>query len=197
MVKFRNIPFCFILFCFLAGHMTFASAKNNAYRNFWHPTFNGERLDYCTLDGKECGKTVANRYCKILGYDYSSQNVKAYNVGLTNYLSTNAQCKGWRCNGFMTIGCAMSLSHTPPKAYHYREKRFARPRFNDYRVDWCYDQGKGCGAKAAHSFCSQLGFMRAKRFTRESNVSATKTIGSEELCFAKNCNGFESIVCYR
>ena len=59
--------------------------QNKAFRNFWHPTYHGERLDYCTVDGKECGKAVANRYCQMLGYDYSSQNVIAYNIGLTNY----------------------------------------------------------------------------------------------------------------
>lgn len=196
MVKFRNIRFIFLMFCFFSMHLH-AAGQNKAYRNFWHPTFQGERLDYCTVDGKECGKVVANRYCQMLGYDYSSQNVIAYNVGLTHYLGAKAQCKGWRCNGFMTIGCSIGLSHSPPKPYHYREKRFVRPRFNDYRVDWCYDRGKGCGARAAHSFCSRLGFMQAKRFNKEINVSATKAIGSQELCFGNQCSAFESIVCFR
>ncbi|TAL63770.1 MAG: hypothetical protein EPN84_04570 [Legionella sp.] len=197
MFNFRSFRIIFLVFSAFVNHAYATPVKNNAYRNFWHPTYQGERLDYCTVDGKDCGKTVANRFCQMLGYDYSSQNVIAYNVGLTNYLATKAQCKGWRCNGFMTIGCAIGLSHNPPKPYHYREKRFAKPRYNDYRIDWCYDRGKGCGRQAANSFCSRLGFMRAKRFSKEVNIAATKAIGSQELCFGHGCNSFDMIICSR
>jgi len=197
MINFRNLLFFTVLFCVFAGHLNAAKNQNKAFRNFWHPTFLGERLDYCTFDGKECGKSVANRYCQMLGYDYSSQNVIAYNVGLTNYLSTRARCTGWRCNGFMTIGCAIGLSHTPPKPYHYREKRFVYPRYNDYRLDWCYDRNKGCGSRAANSFCSRMGYIQAKRFDKETQVSATKTIGSQELCFGNQCNSFKMVLCSR
>ncbi|BCA95073.1 hypothetical protein TUM19329_14340 [Legionella antarctica] len=197
MINFRNLLiFIFFLFTF-NGELNASDKYNKAYRNFWHPVFHGQRLDYCTFDGKECGNAVANRYCHMLGYDYSSQNVIAYNVGLTNYLDSRAQCTGWRCNGFMTIGCATGLSHGPPKPYHYREKRFAVPRYNDYRVDWCYDQNHGCGLTAANSFCSRMGFMQAKHFVKETEVSATKSIGSQQLCFGNHCNAFKMIVCYR
>jgi len=197
MIIFRRFKLVFFILCAILGQAEAAAVKNKAFRNFWHPTFLGERVDYCTFDGKECGKMVANRYCQMLGYDYSSQNVIAYNVGLTNYLSTKAQCKGWRCNGFMTIGCAIGLSHNPPRPYHYREKSFARPRFNGYRIDWCYDRNKGCGSHAANSFCSRMGFMQAKKFIKEVQVGATKAIGSQELCFGNQCNAFEKVVCYR
>ena len=66
----------------------------------------------------------------------------AHNIGLTHFISTRVACKGWRCNGFMTISCATGLSHNPPKPYHYREKRFVQPRFNDYRIDWCLEREK-------------------------------------------------------
>lgn len=127
MSNFRNFLVFILLFFSFCGQLTASSKQNLAFRNFWHPTYLGQRLDYCTLDGKECGKEVANRYCQMLGYDYSTQNVIAYNVGLTNYLGSKAQCKGWRCNGFMTIACAIGLSHTPPKPYHYREKNLPYP----------------------------------------------------------------------
>ncbi len=197
MIDFRYFMFLVFLCCSFSSHSSTIEKHNKAFRNFWHPTFLGERLDYCTVDGKECGKTVADRYCQMLGYDYSSDNEIAYNIGLTHYLSTSERCKGWRCNGFMTIVCATGLSHTPPKPYHYREKRFADPRFNDYRVDWCYDQKQGCGSRAANSFCSRMGFMQAKHFVKETQVSATKTMGSQELCFGNQCNAFKLIVCYR
>jgi hypothetical protein len=197
MIKFRyGIFICCIICSFMvSAHQI--KAENKATRNFWHPAYLGERLDYCTFDGKECGKPVADRYCQLLGYDFSTQNVIAYNVGLTHFLSTRVACKGWRCNGFMTIGCATGLSHNPPKPYHYREKRFYHPRFNDYRVDWCLEHNKGCGAKAAYSFCNRMGFMSAKRYSKETHVRATKSIGSQELCFGNDCNAFDNIICYR
>jgi hypothetical protein len=197
MINFRSLMASIFFICIISGQLNASDEQNKAFRNFWHPTFLGERLDYCSVDGRECGKAVANRYCQTLGYDYSSQNVIAYNVGLTNFLASRAQCKGWRCNGFMTIGCATSLSHAPPKPYHYREKQFVYPRYSDYRIDWCYDQNRGCGKKAANSFCSRMGFMQAKRFVKEALVSATKTIGSQELCFGNQCNAFKAIICYR
>lgn len=197
MINFR----CFLIFIFLLcsflSPLSVAGEKNKAFRTIWHPTFLGERLDYCTADGAICGKEVANRFCKMLGYEYSSQNVMAHNVGLTNFLASRVQCKGWRCNGFMTISCATTLSHKPPKSYHYREKRYANPRFNDYRLDWCYDKNKGCGARAANSFCSRMGYMRAKTYAKETQIGATKSIGSQELCFGNQCNGFKMIICSR
>ncbi|WP_133135695.1 hypothetical protein [Legionella rowbothamii] len=196
MSNFRYIILSFFLFCSFLSDAG-AEAQNKAFRSFWHPTYQGERLDYCTIDGKECGKAVANRYCKIMGYESANESVIAYNIGLTHFISSKAQCKGWRCNGFMTIGCVSHLSHTPPKSYHYREKRYVVPRFDHYRVDWCYDKKKGCGSRAAHSFCRRMGYMRAKHFAKETHVAATKTIGSRELCFGNQCEAFKIIVCYR
>lgn len=197
MINFRRLLVFVFFICSITTQLYASGKQNKAFRNFWHPTYLGERLNYCTFDGKQCGKELANRYCQMLGYDYSSQNIIAYNVGLTNFLDRRVRCTGWQCNGFMTIGCATGLSHVPPKPYHYREKRFANPRYNDYRVDWCYDKGHGCGAKAAHSFCSRMGFMQAKHFVKESQVGATKAIGNQQLCFGNQCNAFKMIVCYR
>jgi len=197
MINFRSILVFILLLCTCTGQLNAAKTHNKAFRNIWHPTFLGDRLDYCTVDGRECGKAVANRYCQMLGYDYASQNVIAYNVGLTNYLDTRARCTGWSCNGFMTIGCATSFTHVPPRPYHYREKRFADPRYNEYRVDWCYDLRHGCGSKAANSFCSRMGFIQAKHYFKETHIGATKAVGTQQLCFGNQCNAFKAIVCYR
>lgn len=197
MINFRYLLAIIFIFCASFAHSDSANKQNKAFRNFWYPAYNGERLNYCTLDGKECGRAVANHYCQMLGYDHASQHIIAYNVGLTHFISSRARCKGWSCNGFMMIGCATSVSHTPPKPYHYREKRFVDPRFNHYRVDWCYDQKGGCGARAANSFCSRMGFIQAKKFTKETQIGATQTIGSQELCFGNQCNAFKTIVCFR
>lgn len=196
----RNFRYLIVLFFLLFSFLTYAKVEvgqNKVFRNFWHPMYQGERLAYCTVDKKECGKAVADRYCHMMGYDYANQSVVAYNVGLTHFISSRAQCVGWRCHGFMTIGCATHLSHTPPQSYHYRERRYVAPRYEHYRVDWCYDRNSDCGLRAANSFCSRVGYMRAKHFVKEIKVSATKTIGSQELCFGSQCSAFKMIVCYR
>lgn len=190
------ILFSFVL-CSFASYSTTVTQGSTAYRSFWHPTFLGQALDYCTVDGKECGTPVAKRYCQMLGYDDSSQSIIAYNVGLTHFIATRAQCTGWRCNGFMTIACTKVISHKPPKSYHYREKQFAYPRYSNVRVDWCYNHYEQCGKRAADSFCSRMGFMQAMRFLKEAKVAATKTIGSQELCFGNECEAFKLIVCSR
>ncbi len=193
----RSLTAIFLSTCSFVSHSNSTEQQNKVFRSFWHPTYQGKRLDYCTLDGKACGKVVANRYCRMLGYDYSSQSVIAYHIDLTQHISSSASCKGWQCNGFMNIICVSQFSHRPPKPYHYREKQFVDPQFNQYRVDWCYDQKGGCGRRAANSFCSHVGFMKAKQFTKETHVGITQTIGSQELCFGKQCDGFKTIVCYR
>lgn len=198
MINFRNFLLLMLFCCCVQSYSSSAIEKKNiAIRNFWHPAYLGERLDYCSADGKECGKPVADRYCNMLGYAYAKQAKIAYNLGLTHYISTGSSCKGWRCNGFMTIACATNLTHTPPQSYHYREKRFTAPRYNAYRVDWCYEKKEGCGARAANSFCKRMGFVRTQSFVKETQVGATKTIGSEELCFGNLCDAFKTIVCYR
>jgi hypothetical protein len=197
MINFRCWVVLILFISSICGHLNASNHHNKAYRNFWHPTFLSKRLAYCTVDGAYCGKAVADRYCQILGYDYSSQNVIAHNVGLTHYLDSRARCKGWSCNGFVMIGCAVGISHIPPKPYHYSEKRFADPRYHGYRVDWCYEANRGCGLRAANSFCSRIGYMQAKHFVMESQVSATRTIGSQQLCFGTLCNAFKEIICYR
>lgn len=197
MSNFRYLMVFILLLCSFSAHTNIKERQNKVFRTFWHPAYLGERLDFCTMDGKECGKAVAVRYCQMLGFDDSSQNKIAHNIGLTHFLSTGKACKGWRCNGFITIECVTRLSHIPPKPYHYREKRFVVPRFKGYRVDWCYDQKQGCGRHAANSFCNRMGFIQAKFFVKERQVHATKTIGSQELCFGNQCNAFKVIVCYR
>lgn len=174
-----------------------AHTQNNAIQSFWHPTYQGARLDYCNLGGLNCGKKIANQYCRMLGYERATHFEIAPNVGVTNYIATRARCTGWTCNGFMTIDCVTSLSHTPPKPYSYTEKQFYHPRFNGFRVDWCYKKGTQCGQKAAFSFCSRMGYLGAKKFLQEKQINATQTIGSQALCFGSQCHAFKFINCFR
>lgn len=187
----------FITMMVLLCSVSLAKQNETFHRSFQQPHFHGKRLNYCFMDGKTCGLDVATRYCKIMGYTKADQQIIANNVGLTNYLDVQGKCTGWRCNGFKMIRCTAKISHTPPKTWHYRYRRFVYPRYNHYRVDWCYDGARHCGKKVAKSFCRRLGYMDAKRFSIERRVAATQAIGNQKLCFGNGCNAFSEITCYR
>ena len=167
------------------------------HRSFWSPTYHMQRLSYCTRDGRECGLPVATQYCKLLGYEASDKALIEYNVGLTHYFPTGACCKGCRCHGFQLIRCKGPISHKPASRYYYRSMRFDLPRFEGSRVDWCYDKEKGCGQRAAYSFCRRMGYSKAAAYQHQPHVPVTRTIGSKRLCMGKVCQGFRYITCYR
>lgn len=180
--------------------MSFSSMSANSaeyYRFFWNPTLRGQLLDYCQADRNTCGKPVADKYCKEMGYTRSDQQVKAFNVGLTHFIDAQLRCKGWQCNSFKHIRCVDSISRTPPKKWHYRYNRFVYPRVDNYRLDWCYEGTKGCGKMAAFAFCRNQGYMNVKSYKMQPNVAATKAIGNQKLCFRNNCKGFARIDCKR
>lgn len=194
MVLFRNLLFVFGLMFVLPLN---ASRLDNYYRNFWSPMLHSGRLSYCSLDGRWCGLAVANQYCKMMGYERAEHEIIDFNVGLTHYLSSEARCKGVRCDGFMLITCVGRFSDKPVKAYYYRSMRFAVPRFENNRIDWCYKGGKGCGQRAAYSFCRRMGYMNAQSFEKQASVLVTKALGDHKLCFGPQCSGFSSITCFR
>ena len=117
--------------------------------------------------------------------------------GMTHYLGTSIRCTGWTCSGFKLIRCVAKTTHQPPKAYHYRSRSFVFPRFNHYRVDWCYKAGQGCGQRAAYSFCRRMGYAKVSVYNKEEHVLATRAIGDQKLCFGSLCTGFGNITCYR
>jgi hypothetical protein len=159
-----------------------AADPENYYRNFWNPTFHGQRLNYCNFKG-QCGLPVACQYCKMMGYKEANKQIIANNVGLTNFILSKGQCKGWQCNGFKLIRCVGKINHKPPQQYYYTSRRFVFPRFENYRIDWCYVNGKGCGQRAAYSFCRRMGYAAAEKFKMEECVPATKALGNQRLCF--------------
>ena len=188
----------YFMFLLLFTTSAYSSEYNELFhRNYWYPTFNNEKLNYCSVGGKQCGLVVADRYCQLMGYAKASHEMIAYNVGLTHFLLSRLQCKGWGCNGFMLITCEGDLGQQKQAGYHYRLERFVFPRYDHYRVDWCYKKGAGCGRRAAFSFCRRMGFMKTKGFKKQVNVPATKDLGNHELCFGNQCNGFSEITCYR
>lgn len=197
MISFQRVLATIVMIVCLSDTTCANTKQNLMYRDFWHPLYHGERLNYCSLDGKSCGLTLATQYCKGMGYTHATQAIKAPNLGLTHFFPVSARCRGWNCHGFTTINCAMPNSHPPAKAYHYREKQFTVPRFNHYRLDYCYEPNKGCGKRAADAFCIKMGYAKALRFERETKILATKNLSQGNLCFGQSCDGFKNIICYR
>ncbi len=167
------------------------------YRDFFYPLYHGEPLSYCTEDQKNCGFQLASKYCAEMGYDRASRIMIDHNVGVTRYPKTKLQCQGWRCDGFKLITCEASLKKTPIPDYYYRLKDFMLPRVDNYRIDWCYKTHRGCGRRAANAFCRYQGYARAQSYEKAPDALATRTIGSDELCFGHTCVGFSRITCYR
>ena len=186
---------CFGLFAFGAAQA--GTNSQNYYRSVWNPTYQGKRLDYCAMGERVCGLPVANRYCQLLGYENAARGVVDYAVRSTHYMDTHKGCKGWNCKGFMLIRCQGELTHKPAKAYYYRKQAFVFPRFEHSRVDWCYEDGQGCGLRAAYSFCRRMGYARAKEYKIQTHVSETRSIGNRKWCVGPTCNAFTSITCYR
>lgn len=170
----------------------------HGYRDFFYPKFDAMRLAYCNQDRSVCGKEIANKYCKIMGYDKAGKIRKEHNVGLTKYAGTQLQCKGWKCDGFKWITCIESLEQKPTAVYYYRYRAFEAPRFDNYRVAWCYkDKRKGCGQRAATAFCRHMGYKKARGIVKDNKIAATRSLGDGTLCFGASCNGFRHITCYR
>ena len=190
---------------FLFSVQTFAAEGSlTYYREFWSPRYHGELLNYCLSNKQSCGIEVADKYCIIMGYQKATKSLIANNVGLTKYLDgctfcgkSKRICKGWNCNGFKLIRCANNVEHFPVPAYSYRERTYVLPRIEKYRIDWCYENGKGCGKKVANSFCRLMGFERATGYKQDPQVHASREIGDGRLCFGDSCRGFSSVTCYR
>lgn len=186
------------LLCLLSTSVVYASSHSGNYtRDFWSPAYHGERLNYCNTDGKICGHQIATEYCHLMGFEHLSHEEIQHNVGVTNDLDNNTQCRGWQCNGFKLIQCTNPINHKKQPSYYYRLKKFIYPRYAHYRVAWCMEENKQCGRPAAYSFCRRLGYEKVHSFKPDTNVSATRTLGNEALCFGNSCKGFRAIICYR
>jgi hypothetical protein len=196
MLKIRvGLP---IAFCFMHSISVAGSMSATYHHDFWRPTYHARPLSACLFDGVTCGKNVADRYCQHMGYARSELHMIDYNVGDTHFLGTKFSCHNWHCNSFKLIRCAKQVVHKPPAPYYFREREFLWPRYNQFRIDWCLERNQHCGKPAADSYCKRLGFVKAVSFKRtQKPFPATKTIGTEEICFGPSCFGFRKITCYR
>ena len=193
----RHFFITILLSGLLIGQACASTLDQQYSRNFWNPVYQGHSLDYCSADGKECGPSIANRYCQMMGYEVATQQVVSHDVGNTRHIVGGRGCKGLQCKGFSKIRCVSKFKHKPIPSYYYRTQTFVFPRFNHRRVDWCYQNGHGCGGVAAHSFCRRMGYMQAKKYTIDPHISETRTLGNHQLCLGHKCNAFRSISCYR
>jgi tetratricopeptide (TPR) repeat protein len=73
-----------------------------------------------------------------------------------------------------------------------------KPRYGDYRLDWCRYWAHGCGKPAADEFCRRHGFAESASFAQEPRIGRddpTTVIGSGQICNQRTCNGFASVTC--
>jgi hypothetical protein len=181
------------LWCFQAAY---AAQGLEAYHDYWLPTYHQQRLSFCLSDKHSCGAVVADTYCQKLGYSKAKKFKIAHNVGMTSYIDKKACCRGWHCQGFNLIRCERTMYHEPKRQYYYRYKKFVFPRWQHYRIDWCYQDNHACGKRAAYSFCRRMGYETATQYQAETHLGATRALGNHQLCFG-DCKGFANITCFR
>ena len=78
-------------------------------------------------------------------------------------------------------------------------RKWDRPRWFDYRLDWCFKWGASCGQPAADYFCMRKQYTAALDFAADPNIGATEptmVISGRQVCDQSNCTGFQYITCY-
>ena len=73
-----------------------------------------------------------------------------------------------------------------------------KPRYGDYRLDWCRYWARDCGKPAADEFCRRHGFSESASFAQDLRIGKndpTTVIGSGQICHQRTCNGFATITC--
>jgi hypothetical protein len=185
-----------------------ADIAQAAPKTFVNPKIGSNRLDWCLNWGSGCGEPAATAWCKTKGYNKSIDSEEDQNIGdssPTRLLSTGAVCDQPYCDGFTFITCASSLAPPPPLPPPplppaSAKQIFFKPKYNGVRLDWCYDEGEGCGKQAADAWCDEQGFDEAIKFKIASGVGPLKPtiyIGSGETTLKPLANAFRSITCVK
>ena len=166
-----------------------------ADETFTKPTYKGNRLAWCKDWGSGCGKGAANAYCASLGLGDVTDFKIDEDIGRkspTRMIGNNQTCNKPYCDGFKFISCSRKSSPGKDK------QTFDKPKWKDYRLDWCVKPGAGCGKDAADMFCKANGFTKATDFSPAMKIgvqSPTRMIGTNAICNTVICNGFQSIAC--
>jgi hypothetical protein len=176
-----------------------------------------DRLDWCLVLGKECGKPVAEEFCKRRRYTGASDlriDPRVASV-FTRTIGMNERC--WQCDGFDFITCYGPISVSRVKANPiWCGRNHNRNDFDCQRLDAC-PLRKVVGSRAiecnttehqmaANAWCRALGFTWAFHYVLDPqpNRNYTRYIETDELCIPQDpnnwtpgnpCRGFQQIIC--
>ena len=100
----------FTTFAFLAlavaSTMTQAQAST---RSFFTPTVAGDRLSFCLVDRQDCGKPIADAWCRAVGFqevlNYQRDHSTTRQFNVARYADTGGICTGTNCESFRQIKC--------------------------------------------------------------------------------------------
>ena len=62
-------------------------------------------IDWCLSKNKDCGKPVAESFCKRQGYMHAKSFKKKSHVSSTRTLGSQELCRGNECSGFEELIC--------------------------------------------------------------------------------------------
>ena len=160
-------------------------------RRYDRPTFLGQRVDWCTTWGAQCGQRAADVFCNTrLRYRARDFRIQ-FDVGPTRLVGSYQICGFPGCDGFEYIVCTDPI---PSRVV------FANPSLGRRRLDVCLQFSVNCGAAPADEFCRRKGFGSVFFFQSDAEPSgvATQTIGSGQVCdpaVGQRCHGYQKIVC--
>ncbi len=180
----------------------------SAQKTFVNPKLGASRLDYCLEWGASCGEPAATAWCKTKGYQKSVDAEEDHDIGATTptrLLGSGAVCDQSYCDGFTFITCATATLPPPPLPPPplppaTAKQIFFKPKYNGVRLDWCFDEGEGCGKQAADAWCDDQGFDEAIKFRIASAIGPLKPtvyIGSGQTTLKPLANAFKSITCVK
>jgi hypothetical protein len=161
---------------------------------FPKPKQGGDRLDWCLNWGTDCGKPVAEVFCKAKGYAKSTGYGMAADIGgatPTRLITTGAVCDQPYCDGFSYIKCFKPGGGGATAS-------FGKPKYKGNRLDWCVNWSVGCGQEAATAWCKTKGFAKAVGFKMAPDIGVatpTRLIGTGAVCDQGFCDGFTFITC--
>lgn len=95
-------------FCDSFRYIRCKSGSRPATRVFVKPRWQGAVLDWCLTWGRNCGRPVADRYCRIRGFTRSAGYGQWTNIGHihpTRIITTGQICNQRFCDGFSFIRC--------------------------------------------------------------------------------------------
>jgi hypothetical protein len=177
------VPMFFLLVLLGLPRSTFA--EDQTYNQ---PRWFDDRLDWCLTWATDCGKAAADNFCKRRRFFGASNFAAEPGVGRTRVSGTNQVCEGSFCTGFKFITCA---GRVPP------DQVKADPVWKGHRLDACLTWATNCGKPAADAYCRKQGYTESfySVLDPEPGRSTTRLIGTDQICSASFCTGFQMILC--